>query len=95
MQGMKALGPDGILAIIYEIQRPTIKEKLFKFIDDILVGRVSISGVNDTLLTLILKVNNPHSISQFWPTGFCNVNYKVLSKVFSSENSAVDKSACR
>lgn len=39
------------------------------------------SGVNDTLISFILKCHNPESIGQFRPISLCNTSYKLITKI--------------
>lgn len=40
--------------------------------------------MNQTLITLIPKGGNPSRITQFHPIAFCNVVYKIVTKIISS-----------
>lgn len=56
MQGMKALGPDGILAIFYQNQCHTVKQSLCNFIRLLQEGKDSVRGMNQAHIVLIPKV---------------------------------------
>lgn len=40
--------------------------------------------INDTLLVLIPKVNNPESVRQLRPISLCNVCYQVVTKTMAN-----------
>ncbi|KAL8138022.1 hypothetical protein V2J09_004023 [Rumex salicifolius] len=40
-------------------------------------------GLNETLITLITKVDNPIPVSNFRPVSLCNVLYKIITKVLA------------
>lgn len=42
-------------------------------------------GLNDTLVALIPKVKHPEKPSKFRPISFCNVAYKVITKVLTNK----------
>ena len=46
----------------------------------VLSGHPLPSALNDTFITLIPKVPNPETVTQFRPIGLCNVTYKLITK---------------
>ena len=50
----------------------------------ILGGKAAPNSFNDTIVVMIPKVNSPELLSQFRPVHFCNVLYKIASKVIAN-----------
>jgi len=40
--------------------------------------------LNHTFLTLILKIKSPELVIEFRPIAFCNIIYKLISKVLAN-----------
>lgn len=80
----KSLGPDGFPAHFYQHHWDLCGEEVSKVVFRIIKGEESAAGINDTLLVLIPKVNNPSLLAQFRPISLCNVLYKIASKVVAN-----------
>jgi hypothetical protein len=58
----------------------TLKEDVIKGVKEFFkIGHMP-DGVNDTVIVLIPKKNDPESLRDFRPIRICNVIYKVVSK---------------
>lgn len=52
-------------------------------------GRVMLQQLNQTHITLIPKVPNPESTSQYIPISLCNNSYKIISKILANRLKAI------
>jgi hypothetical protein len=81
MKTYKAPGPDGFQPFFYQSWWRVIGSSVCKFIRRILDDSVDVADFNQTCLVLIPKILRPEFLHQFRPTGLCNVNYKILTKL--------------
>lgn len=80
----KAPGPDGYPALFYQKYWSIVGKKTTEECLNILNGRESIAGWNETNIVLIPKINNPREVGDFRPISLCNVNYKIVTKVIAN-----------
>ncbi|CAL8100465.1 unnamed protein product [Prunus armeniaca] len=77
----KAPGPDGYSAIFFHncwsLCKKDIEGSVFKCFSNGFV----VEFLNNTIITLVPKITNPHSMLQFRPISLCNTLYKVVSKI--------------
>jgi hypothetical protein len=50
----------------------------------VLKGDDSPEEINQTFIVLISKVASPKNLVRFWPISFCNVIYKIASKILAN-----------
>jgi len=81
MGPLKAPGEDGYPALFFQKCWDTIAGSLFNFVSQVWINPSPISSINNTLIIMIPKVDKPDFVSQFRPISFCNVIYKIISKV--------------
>ena len=73
-----------MFAIFYQKYWDIIGEDVIKAVLDILNFNALITELNKANIALIPKINNLTKISEFRPISFCNVSYKIVSKVLAN-----------
>ncbi|XP_061361012.1 uncharacterized protein LOC133304941 [Gastrolobium bilobum] len=84
MHPYKASGVDGLHAIFIQSQWDSVGSSVMNLIREIFEDPKRVASINQTLICLIPKVENPEMISQFRPISLCNIVYKVITKVIAS-----------
>jgi hypothetical protein len=77
---LKAPGADGFPARFFQRNWATLKEDVIRAVKEFFATGNMPDGVNDTIIVLIPKAQNPESLREFRPISLCNVIYKVVSK---------------
>lgn len=83
MGAFKAPGPDGLQAIFIQSQWKVVGASFCNMILEIFREHVKVREVNQTLITLIPKVEQVCNIRDFRPISLCNVAYKVITKILA------------
>lgn len=81
MQPMKAPGPDGFQPEFLQTYLGKIGSSIFDQFKLCFTNWNFPKEINKCFITLIPKIENPESISNFRSITLCNVSYKILSKV--------------
>ena len=84
MAPFKAPGPDGMPPPFYQHYWHLIGDDVAKAVIFCLQNGHLPPELNQTYLTLIPKVKNLEKVYEFRPITFCNVLYKLVSKVFAN-----------
>lgn len=84
MGGLKAPGPDGYQAIFFQHQWEWVGDSVFNLIADIFAHPQKVKEINETLICLIPKIDDPSNIKHFRPISLCNVSYKIVTKVLAN-----------
>lgn len=85
MGPLKAPGEDGYPACFFQKNWEVVGDEVMNFLSSVWFNPERISLVNNTLLTLIPKIDRPEFISQFRTIALCNVIYKMLTKALLIE----------
>ena len=80
MDPIKAPGLEGFPALFYQKNWEVVGERVTAVCLGILNDGQPVTELNDTLITLIPKVDKPTMVNEFRPISLCNVAYKVISK---------------
>lgn len=83
MNPFKAPGSDGLQAVFFQSQWKHVGEPLCKLILEIFSTPKKVSEINDTLITLVPKVEPVACVRNFRPISLCNVAYKVVTKILA------------
>ena len=81
MSPLKAHGPDGLPLIFFQHYWDKIGGDVVKVALTWLNSGTICPSFNHTYITLIPKVKCPQKVTEFRPIGFCNILYKLVSKV--------------
>jgi hypothetical protein len=77
---LKAPGPDGFPVCFLQRNWDLLKEEVLQAVQHFFDTGVMPEGVNDTVIVLIPKNNDPEALKDFRPISLCNVIFKVVSK---------------
>ena len=84
MAPFKALGPDSMPSLFYQNYWELVGGDVTKTILSYLNLASLPHPLNHTFLTLIPKIKNPISVSDYRPICLCNLLYKIFSKVLAN-----------
>ncbi|CAA7057784.1 unnamed protein product [Microthlaspi erraticum] len=81
MHSEKAPGPDSMTALFFQRSLHTIKNDVFKMVNNFLTAGTFDERLNMTHICLIPKTGRPSRMTELRPISLCNVGYKIISKV--------------
>ena len=84
MAPLKSPGPDGMPPLFYQNYWDLVGGDVTNSILSFLNTATLPDSLNHTFLTLIPKIKNPMSMSNYRPISLCNVLYKIFSKVLAN-----------
>lgn len=82
MEGLNAPGLDGFQGLFYSAN--WICQDVRGMAKELRNGDVCLECINSTHIALVPKVQNPETVTQFYPISSCNYSYKVLLKVLAN-----------
>jgi hypothetical protein len=83
MERNKAAGPDKIPIEFYQTCWEIVKGDIILLFSDFYEGKVDISRLNYSIITLLPKVSDASKIQQFRPICLLNCLYKLMTKVLT------------
>ena len=84
MAPLKAPSLDGMPPIFYQSFWQNVGPEVSNTILSCLNSETLLKSINHTFITLIPKVCNTESVTEFRPISLCNVLYKIISKVIAN-----------
>ncbi|GKB88702.1 RNA-directed DNA polymerase, eukaryota, reverse transcriptase zinc-binding domain protein, partial [Tanacetum coccineum] len=84
IEDSKAPGPYGFTTRFYKSAWSIIGKDICKAVQEFFITGKLLGEVNATLISLVLKVQNPDKVSEFRPIACCNVMYKCISKIITN-----------
>ncbi|KAK9913634.1 hypothetical protein M0R45_037444 [Rubus argutus] len=81
---LKSPGPDGFPGLFYQSFWETVAPTVISASHCFQSSNPNMVNLNRTNITLIPKVPNPETVSQFRPISLCNNSYKIISKVLAN-----------
>lgn len=81
---MKTPDLDGLHVVFYQKMWIIISDTLVDKTKNFFCTRRFPKGINDTLITLIPKMENPKTHINFKPINLCNVNYKIITNAMTN-----------
>jgi hypothetical protein len=80
----KSPGPDGFNNEFLKRCWPIIKQDFYKLCRDFHDGRVCLSSINSSFITLIPKMDNARRINDFRPISLLNSSVKLITKILAN-----------
>lgn len=82
--GLKAPGPDGFPAIFFQNSWDSCSVEVIDMVKKAFLNAKLPENLNQTLIALIPKSENPTSMANLRPISLCNTTYKIISKILVS-----------
>eukprot|EP00253_Pinus_taeda_P032535 PITA_32535 len=84
MQYGKAPGPDGFNVDFFKAFLNIVKHDILNVVEDSRMNRTILKELNTSFISLISKHDNTQNPDRFRPIAFCNVVYRIVSKVVAN-----------
>lgn len=80
IHNLKSLGPDGMTYGFYKNHWSTMKLEVVQFLEELFITKVMNKEINETMIILLQKRNQPSNIHYYRHLSLCNVSYKTIPK---------------
>lgn len=80
MGALKALKPNGLNPLFFQSQWETMKDIIFDLVKEEFNDHARIKKLNNIMIVLIPKIDNPCVIHDFRPISIFNVSYKIVQR---------------
>lgn len=77
----KAPGKDGYHALFLQQFWEILSSDCISMVQSVFSNKSVDPALNETILTLIPKINNPEKVNNFRPIGLANTSYKLIAKI--------------
>lgn len=81
---MKAPSHDGYHVTFYQSQWEIVSSTVTSLISEIFMQLNKVRQLNETLIFIIPKIDNPSTLRQFCRIRLCNVSYKIVTMILAS-----------
>lgn len=78
---LKAPGPDGFPAMFYQKCWDTCETEIINMVQSTFLTATLPDHINQTLISLVPKTDNPTTMASLLPISLCNTIYKSISKI--------------
>ena len=85
----KAPGPDGFNGMFMKRCWSIIKNDFYALCEEFFCNSANLECINSSFITLVLKVSNPETVSDFRPISLLNISQKLLTKILADRLQSV------
>jgi hypothetical protein len=85
----KAPGPDGFNGLFMKKCWQIIKNDFYNFCSDFYLGVANLDCINTSYITLVPKISNPETVSDYRPISLMNISLKLVTKTLADRLQSV------